>query len=263
VSGTLTRSELAQVRAGVLRRPGLVGEPLRDALSDAYDTWLASLAIPDGVALAAVGGLGRREPSPYGDLDLVLLHTGKVRGLARLADRIWYPIWDSGVSLDHSVRTPEQALDVARDDLKALLGMLDVRHVAGEPALTAVLRERLLDLWRTGASKRAGELRSLSMQRAETAGDAAFLLEPHLKDARGGLRDAQALLALARAQLVDVGLASREAYTVLLDVRGELQRLTGRAQDVLRQQEQPGVAAAPGGQRAPGTELPAPGFRCR
>lgn len=228
----------------MLGRPGLAGAPLREALSDTYDAWLASLPIPGGVALTAVGGLGRREPSPYGDLDLVLLHTGKVPGLARLADRVWYPIWDSGVSLDHSVRTPEQALAVARDDLKALLGMLDVRHVAGEAALTAALRERLLDLWRTGASKRAGELRSLSMQRAETAGDAAFLLEPHLKDARGGLRDAQALQALARAQLVDVGLASREAYAVLLDVRGELQRLTGRAQDVLRQQEQPGVAVA-------------------
>ncbi|HEY3087463.1 MAG TPA: [protein-PII] uridylyltransferase [Jatrophihabitantaceae bacterium] len=244
MSGTPTRSELAEVRAGVLRRPGLVGAPLREALSDAYDSWLASLPTPDGVALAAVGGLGRREPSPYGDLDLVLLHSGKVRGLARLADRIWYPIWDSGVALDHSVRTPEQALAVARDDLKALLGLLDVRHVAGDATLTAALRVRLLDLWRSGASKRAEELRSLSVQRAETAGDAAFLLEPHLKDARGGLRDAQALQALARAQLVDIGLAAREAYAVLLDVRGELHRLTGRVQDVLHQQEQSGVASA-------------------
>jgi [protein-PII] uridylyltransferase len=246
VSGTPTRCELAQVRAGVLRRPGLVGAPLRDALSDAYDEWLATLPIPDGVALVAVGGLGRREPSPYGDLDLVLLHSGKVRALAHLADRVWYPIWDSGVGLDHAVRTPEQALAVAREDLKALLGLLDMRHVAGNAAVTAALRERLLDLWRSGAGKRAGELRSLSAQRAETAGDAAFLLEPHLKDARGGLRDAQALQALARAQLVDVGLTTRESYRALLDIRGELHRLTGRAQDVLRQQEQSGVASALG-----------------
>ncbi len=246
MSGTPTRCELAQVRAGVLRRPGLVGAPLREALSDAYDEWLATLPIADGVALVAVGGLGRREPSPYGDLDLVLLHSGKVRGLARLADRVWYPIWDSGVGLDHAVRTPEQALAVAREDLKALLGLLDMRHVAGNAAVTAALRERLLDLWRSGAGKRAGELRSLSAQRAETAGDAAFLLEPHLKDARGGLRDAQALQALARAQLVDVGLTTRESYRALLDIRGELHRLTGRAQDVLRQQEQSGVASALG-----------------
>ncbi len=228
----------------MLRRPGLVGVPLREALTDAYDGWLASVPIPDGVALAAVGGLGRREPSPYGDLDLVLLHSGKVRGLAGLAERLWYPIWDSGVPLDHSVRTPEQALAVARDDLKALLGLLDMRHIAGDAGLTAALRQRLLEMWRSGASKRAGELRALSLQRAETAGDAAFLLEPHLKDARGGLRDAQALQALARAQLVDVEHAAREAYQALLDVRGELHRRTGRAQDVLHQQEQSGVASA-------------------
>lgn len=246
MSETATRSELAQVRAGVLRRPGLVGAPLREALSDAYDGWLASLPLPGGVALAAVGGLGRREPSPFGDLDLVLLHSGKIPELARLADQVWYPIWDSGVALDHSVRTPEQALAVARDDLKGLLGLLDLRHIAGDAALSGALRERLLELWRSGARKRVGELRSLSVQRAETAGDAAFLLEPHLKDARGGLRDAQALQALARAQLVDVGPAVREAYEALLDVRGELHRLTGRAQDVLRQQEQSGVASGLG-----------------
>jgi [protein-PII] uridylyltransferase len=228
----------------MLRRSGLVGAPFRTALSDAYDEWLACLPIPDGAALTAVGGLGRREPSPYGDLDLVLLHSGRLRGLTQLADRVWYPIWDGGVALDHSVRTPEQALAVARDDLKALLGLIDLRHVAGDATLTATLRERLLDMWRSTASKRVGELRSLSVQRAETAGDAAFLLEPPLKDARGGLRDAQALQALARAQLVDVGRTSREAYRMLLDVRGELHRVTGRAQDVLRQQEQSGVASA-------------------
>jgi len=250
VSGTPTRSErgtaLNEVRAGVLRRPGLVGESLRAALTDAYDEWLAELPIPDGTALAAVGGLGRREPSPYGDLDLVLLHTGKVRELSRVADSLWYPIWDSGVGLDHSVRTPEQAIAVAREDIKALLGLLELRHLAGDAALTSVVRERLLDLWRATARKRAEELRELSKARAETAGDAAFLLEPHLKDSRGGLRDAQALHALARAQLVDVGLPVRDAYRTLLDVRGELHRLTGRDQDVLVQQEQSGVGAALG-----------------
>ncbi|HEY7050000.1 MAG TPA: [protein-PII] uridylyltransferase [Jatrophihabitantaceae bacterium] len=246
MSETPTRSDLAAVRAGVLRRPGLVGDSLRGDLTDAYDEWLTGLTVPDGAALAAVGGLGRREPSPYGDLDLVLLHTGKVRDLNELADSLWYPIWDSGVGLDHSVRTPEQALAVARDDIKALLGLLELRHITGDAAVTAGLRDRLLGQWRVTAARRAGELHVLSRERADLSGDAAFLLEPHLKDARGGLRDAQALYALARAQLVDVGLPVREAYTALLDVRGELHRLTGRVQDVLRQQEQAGVASVLG-----------------
>src|SRR5437867_842940 len=74
----------------------------------------------DNVALVAVGGLGRREPAPHSDLDLVLLYDGKVDGLGELADSIWYPIWDSKIGLDHSVRTPDQAVAVAKTDLKAL-----------------------------------------------------------------------------------------------------------------------------------------------
>lgn len=229
----------------MLRRPGLVGALLREELSAAYDSWLGEVFTDrDGVALAAVGGLGRREPAPHSDLDLVLLHAGRVDGLAELADSIWYPIWDAKIGLDHSVRTPEQALSVAKNDLKAMLGLLHVRHVAGDAALTGRLRSGVLDAWRATVSKRVGELEAMTRQRASLAGDAAFLLEPNLKESRGGLRDAHALQALAAAQLVDYPVRVREAYSVLLDVRGELQRLTGRAEDVLRRQEQDGVAAA-------------------
>jgi [protein-PII] uridylyltransferase len=216
-------------------------------LSDGYDAWLQEL-LPerDGIALVAVGGLGRREPAPHSDLDLVLLHDGKVAGLAELADSIWYPIWDSKLGLDHSVRTPEQALAVARDDLKAMLGMLYIRHVAGDAGLTGRVRTAVLDSWRADALKRLPELRTLAEERWALAGEGAYLLEPNLKESRGCLRDVHALHALAAAQLVDFPVLVREAYPVLLDVRGELQRLTGRSEDVLRQQEQDGVAAALG-----------------
>ena len=207
---------------------------------------MAPYADVPGVALVAVGGLGRREPAPYSDLDLVLLHEGKVPDLAELADSIWYPIWDSKVKLDHSVRTPDQAVTVAKDDLKALLGLLDVRHIAGDAGMTGRLRAAVLDVWRTTAVKRLPELNEISRARWEIAGEGAFLLEPNLKDSRGCLRDAQALHALALAQLVDFPVWVREAYPLLLDVRGELQRQTGGADDVLRQQEHDGVAAALG-----------------
>jgi len=238
---------LREVRAGVLRRPGLVASDLRTALSDAYDEWLANLVdLPPNVALVAVGGLGRRELTPYSDLDLVLLHDGRVNGLAELADSIWYPIWDSGIKLDHSVRTPDQAEAVAKDDLKALLGLLDVRHIAGEAGLTGRVRSSVLDLWRAGAAERVDEMRELSEARWAIAGEAAFLLEPNLKESRGGLRDAQQLHALAVAQLVDYPTRVREAYPLLLDVRGELQRVTERAEDVFRKQEHDIVARALG-----------------
>jgi [protein-PII] uridylyltransferase len=238
---------LREVRAGVLRWPGLVGASLRAELADGYDRCLAELFTPrENLALVAVGGLGRREPAPCSDLDLVLLHDGKLDGLAELADAIWYPIWDSKIGLDHSVRTPEQALAVAKTDLKALLGLLDIRHLAGDPGLTGRVRGSVLDVWRATAAKRLPEMKTLAQERWAIAGEAAYLLEPNLKESRGGLRDAQSLHALAAAQLVDYPLWVREAHPVLLDVRGELHRLTGRADDVLRQQEQDGVAAALG-----------------
>jgi [protein-PII] uridylyltransferase len=238
---------MAEVRAGVLRRPGVVGAALRQELADAYDSWLSSLLTPrHGAALVAVGGLGRREPAPHSDLDLVLLHNGKVDGLADLADAIWYPIWDSKIGLDHSVRTPAQAVEVAKTDLKALLGLLDIRHVAGDAGLTGQVRGAVLDVWRATAAKRLPDMKDMSRERWAIAGEAAFLLEPNLKESRGGLRDAQALHALAAAQLVDYPVRVREAYPVLLDVRGELHRLAGRGEDVLRLQEHDGVAAALG-----------------
>jgi [protein-PII] uridylyltransferase len=180
--------------------------------------------------------------APYSDLDLVLLHNGKVRGLTDIADALWYPIWDSGVALDHSVRTVDEAVSVADEDIKAVAGMLDLRHVAGDETLTAELREKVLIRWRASAPERVEEMHAASDARLALFGEGAYLLEPNLKESRGGSRDAQALHALAMAQLVDMPPAVRRAYADLLDVRGELHRITGGAVDVLRLQEQDGVA---------------------
>ena len=240
--------ELRAARAALLGA-GLSGRPLRDALVDLYDGWLAGVvtaaAGPDpDVALVAVGGLGRREPAPYSDLDLVLEHRGGP-GVKAVADAVWYPVWDAGVGLDHSVRTVAETLAVARDDLKAALGLLELRHLAGDRSLSAELREGAYPAWRQSAQRRLPELRALALTRWRTAGELAFLLEPDLKEARGGLRDVHALHALAAAQLLDLpGPAVAAARDVLLDTRGELHRRAGRALDRLVQQEQPSIAAA-------------------
>ncbi len=213
------------------------------------DTWLTELFGDPGpgVALLAVGAYGRLEPAFGSDLDLVLVHDGSRSGqeIAELADRIWYPVWDSGIPLDHSVRTVPEALAVADGDLKAAMGLLDARRVVGDGDLAARLVSDVRARWRAKAGSRLPELAESVNERMRTFGEVAFLLEPDLKEARGGLRDITAVRALAAAWVADPpDLDTVAAAEVLLDVRGELHRRTGR--DKLLLQEQPGVAEALG-----------------
>jgi [protein-PII] uridylyltransferase len=244
----VTAADLKSRREALLARADLTRASLRGALTELYDEWLAGLLGEPGpgIALVVVGALGRRDPAPGSDLDLVLVHEGRP-DVGSVADQLWYPVWDAGVGLDHSVRTVAEAEAVARDDLKAALGLLDARHLAGDAELSARLISATRAAWRAGAAKRVPELREFVEERARQFGEVAFLLEPDLKEARGGLRDVHALRALALAQVADVpGEAVRAAHEVLLDVRGELHRRTGRAgrrtADRLLMQEQDGLA---------------------
>jgi [protein-PII] uridylyltransferase len=194
------------------------------------------------VALVAVGGYGRRELVPGSDLDVLLLHTGRP-DISELADRIWYPIWDSGIRLDHAVRTPREGREVARADLRAALGLLHARHVAGDPGLTAELRLGVLADWRAAAGTRLAELQALHVQRTQRSGELAFLLEPDLKEARGGLRDASAIHAVAAAWVAPgPGPRVRAGREFILDARHALHEVTGRPTDRLVLQEQDEVA---------------------
>ncbi|MFD8948057.1 [protein-PII] uridylyltransferase [Streptomyces xanthophaeus] len=245
-------SGYAAARLRLLQEESRSGPSRRSALSGLTDDWLNALfrtaARETGVrgaALVAVGGYGRGELSPRSDLDLVLLHDGKAEpgALSALADRLWYPVWDLGLALDHSVRTPAEARRTAAEDLKVHLGLLDARAVAGDAGLLAGLRTSVLADWRNQAVKRLPQLHALCRERAERSGELRFLLEPDLKEARGGLRDATALRAVAASWLADApreGLA--EARRRLLDARDALHLVTGRATDRLALQEQAQVA---------------------
>jgi [protein-PII] uridylyltransferase len=238
---------------------------LRAALVEAVDAWLVELLgdAGGGIALVATGAYGRREPAPCSDLDLMLLHERAPEEIAPLAERLWRPIWDAGMRLDHSVRTVDEAIEVAAADLKTALGLLDARHVAGDAALVGSLRSRALERWRATAPERLGQLRDACARRAERHGELAFLLEPDLKEARGGLRDGHAVRAIS-ATWVAAGLDRRgqTAYGLLLDARQALHLellersggQVGRARaavDRLSLQEQDAVAARLG---EPGAE---------
>ena len=243
-------SGYAAARLRLLTEETRSGPPRRAALADLTDEWLTGLFAAGaeglrGASLVAVGGYGRGELSPRSDLDLVLLHDGgDTKAVAALADRLWYPVWDLGLDLDHSVRTPAEARKTAGEDITVQLGLLDARHIAGDLGLTASLRTAVLADWRNQAPKRLPELQELCAERAERQGELQYLLEPDLKEARGGLRDATALRAVAASWLADApreGLA--DARRRLLDVRDALHLTTGRATDRLALQEQDQVAA--------------------
>ncbi|MEV4467000.1 [protein-PII] uridylyltransferase [Micromonospora echinofusca] len=221
-----------------------VGKAARAARADAYDRWLRGL-LPGrpGVALIAVGGLGRRQCAPHGDLDLVLLHAG-VPGVDELAASVWYPVWDAGLRLDHSVRTVAEALSVAQDDVKVALGLLDARLVAGDAALADTLVRTAVDHWRRTAVRQLPALREITAARWAAHGELAFLLEGDLKEAAGGLRDVGILRAVATAGITDaLRPAVRAAHLRLLDTRDALHRQVGRRVDRLVAQERDGVAA--------------------
>lgn len=210
------------------------------------------------MALVALGSYARRELCPGSDVDLLLLHSGS-RQVATAADALWYPLWDAGLIVGHAARTLREAASVADADTQALTSMLDVRHVAGDAALTGELVGRIRALARRRQARLIEAL----------AGDAdgrrraliADLLEPNLKEGGGGLRDLHALDWAGWALGAPGGwttLAGRgylrpedparlaEARDLLLTVRVALHRVTGGKGDALALQEQDAVAVLVG-----------------
>jgi [protein-PII] uridylyltransferase len=202
----------------------------------------------EGVALAVVGSVARRDAGPASDLDLVLLHDGRRGDAVReLADRLWYPLWDAGLRLDHAVRTQAQCREVAAADLSAAIGLLDLRPLAGDAALAIRARAALLTDWRGGIRRRLPQLLDLLAERAARFGEAAYLLEPDLKESRGGLRDVTTLRALATSWVTDRPHGEvDDAHRRLLDVRDALHAVTGRPMERLLLAEQDAVAVACG-----------------
>ncbi|MEB3983822.1 [protein-PII] uridylyltransferase [Mycobacterium sp. 663a-19] len=233
---------------------------LRHAWLDLHESWLTAKAgeigITDtsGFAIVGIGGIGRHELLPYSDLDLMLLHDDKPADvLARVADKLWYPLWDANVRLDHSVRTVSQTLGVANSDLIAALGMLDARHIVGDARLSDELIAGARSQWRSAIRSRMDELVEITQARWQRCGRISQRAEPDLKSGRGGLRDVQLLDALGVAQLIDrhgmgrpetPGGSLDDAYLTLLDVRTELHRVSGRGRDQLLAQYADEISAA-------------------
>ncbi len=213
------------------------------AFAALVDAWLTEL-LPGGggIALIAVGGYGREELAPASDLDVVLVHDRGTNAEA-VADQVWYPIWDAGFRLDHSIRTVREALSLADKDLKVGLGLLDTRWVAGERRLADALAEGAHNQWRDRAKRRIPALEQSVRTRHARFGPVAFELEPDLKEGDGGLRDVTVLRALSVAlPAVDLTHEVIDAAGLLFGVRVALQRISGRRDERLLLDYQDDVA---------------------
>ena len=212
------------------------------------------------VAIAAVGGYGRGELCPHSDVDLLILYDRSSIDFARfLAGEMIYLLWDVGLKVGHSWRTPDECVEMARQDSTVENALLDARHLVGGLEVWEVLRS-LLQRYRRRHSQRFVE-----RIRDEVAGryygrlgETVFLQEPNVKESPGGLRDFHTILWLARGcwqfengeELVAAGILSgndweraRRGYDWMMRVRNELHYLTDRRADQLTSALPPEVAS--------------------
>jgi len=226
-------------------------------LALATDAWVVALADAarsehpraPRFALVAVGGYGRGELTPQSDIDVLLVHESQSSRIEALASAIWYPIWDTGLKLGHSVRTLDEHLALAKTDLDTATALLTARPIAGDMKLGQRIVDSGLSNWTKRKKKWLSELQQRVRERQSGAGDVAYTLEPDLKSGHGGIRDAQSLwwAQCGGLSLSDEdGQALNECYDVLLAARVALHLATGRVGDVLRLEDQDAAASAAG-----------------
>ena len=248
---------IRRARAELIARDDLAGAALARRLSDQTDGWFDALGneLPPGWALIATGGYANRLLCPGSDIDVVLIHPGRASqdAVRAVAEPLWYPMWDAGVKLSPAVHSVSSLLSLAASDLPTATSVLRIRRLAGDEGDIEELRRRARQQWQKRASGSLSLLRTTSAERWERAGEVASLLEPDLKDGRGGLRDHDALrwaLAVDRPEITEALEGPLEDLAphaeTLLAVRCELHRSSGKATNVLLLQDQDEVAEAMG-----------------
>lgn len=230
-------------------RAAPIGAARRRHLSDLTDQFLIEIfnsAVSEKdlnkIALIGVGGNGRQSMTLGSDLDLVLVHENGFK-IDDIAEKIWYPIWDLGLKLDHSVRTPAEVRKMAAEDLAVVLGWLDARTIAGNQDFEKKISSAVLQDWRASTDKRLPELQEMVLDRKDKFGELAQLIEPDLKESYGGLRDVTVLRALVASWKTDIPKAVLDQVNEkLLDIRDALHTVLDKPTDKLIRQEQPAVA---------------------
>ena len=200
-------------------------------------------AAPAGLALLAVGGYGRRQLFPYSDVDVLLLFESERLALAGKdsISSFLQRLWDSGMRVSHSVRTPAECIEVHDNNTELNISLLDQRYLAGDRTLYARLVEKLP---RFVLGNRDALIRNLSQLTRERHGKYAntfYHLEPNVKETPGGLRDYQLICWLGQMRGTEpnrLGVADptpelQTAFHFLARLRCYLHCQSGRDNNVL------------------------------
>ncbi len=209
-------------------------------------------------ALVALGGYGRRELNPYSDIDLMLLVRPEARErVAEHSKGLFQLLWDLKYQLGHSLRTIDDCVALAKQDLSARTALMESRYLLGNQDLFDACRQRLASGIRPRAFVEAK--RQERQHEAERYGSTSFLLEPNVKRSPGGLRDLHAIkwIALALTRSADWRGLTTGAYltttecdllqrhqAILWQIRNDMHFHAGRASDVLNFEEQQRMAEA-------------------
>ena len=215
----------------------------------------------DELAVVALGGYGRRELAPFSDVEILFLHADEADAeVHAVIDGVLARLWEAGLSVRHRALPVAECVALAGDDLRARTAMVEARAVAGSPRLFALLAARLDGLVFASARTTLAFLDALRAdfdERYARHGRAVGLLEPHVKEGAGGLRDLHAVLWVGQALFGVRGLARLSECGALTEaehrglarasdfiqrIRNEAHFATGRKTDVLDIDLQPVLA---------------------
>jgi [protein-PII] uridylyltransferase len=244
----MERNELGELLAkgyGGRELTSLYTGRIDSAVRNVYESAALSRPGPSKLCLIAVGGYGRGELAPFSDVD-IMLFAGD-RTASEEARELLYCLWNTNLNISHSFRTPEDCINEAKKDIRTRTSLLEHRYIAGDTALYRSFTETVYPevAFRNQKNYVTEKLREAE-DRYRKFGDSVFMLEPNVKEGKGGLRDAHTVFWLASVafrirnfdELTRIltpydADRLRKAYDFLLKVRFCLHLLSGRKNETL------------------------------
>ena len=161
------------------------------------------------MAICAVGGYGRAEMAPFSDLDLLFLLADK-KGSSfteSVTEYVLYMLWDLGLKVGHSTRTTEQCISLAKEDQTILTSLLDLRFIAGDKPLASDLYLKYGKFVSAGRGRNYITAKLEERDgRHEREGNSRYVIEPNIKEGKGGLRDLHVLYWIAKYIQTDINI---------------------------------------------------------